>query len=80
MRQKQKPGGTSYATKKLWRKYPMARIKIRSGKSDIMVIGHRGAAGYAPENTMPAFQKGYELGADWLETEVGNKKSVDTFS
>lgn len=48
----------------------MAQVKIRRGGTDILVIGHRGAVGYAPENTIPAFQKGYELGADWIETDV----------
>lgn len=35
-----------------------------------LVIGHRGAAGYAPENTMSSFRKGKQLGADWLECDV----------
>lgn len=39
-----------------------------SGK--ILVIGHRGALGYAPENTMPSFQKGAELGADLVECDI----------
>jgi glycerophosphoryl diester phosphodiesterase len=34
------------------------------------VIAHRGASGYAPENTFAAFQKGLELGADMLELDV----------
>ncbi|MDB4897641.1 MAG: glycerophosphoryl diester phosphodiesterase, partial [Firmicutes bacterium] len=34
------------------------------------ISGHRGAAGYAPENTMAAFRKGWELGADLLELDV----------
>jgi glycerophosphoryl diester phosphodiesterase len=34
------------------------------------VIGHRGALGYAPENTLASFQKGLELGADMLELDV----------
>lgn len=39
-----------------------------SGK--IIVIGHRGALGYAPENTMSSFQKGAELGADLVECDI----------
>ena len=35
-----------------------------------LVISHRGANRYAPQNTLPAFQKGYELGADGFETDV----------
>jgi glycerophosphoryl diester phosphodiesterase len=34
------------------------------------VFGHRGAAGLAPENTLPAFALGLSLGADILELDV----------
>ncbi|AJD92740.1 glycerophosphodiester phosphodiesterase [Jeotgalibacillus malaysiensis] len=33
-------------------------------------VAHRGAASYAPENTYAAFQKGIELGADFIEADV----------
>ena len=33
-------------------------------------IAHRGASGYAPENTMGAFQKGFEMKADYIEIDV----------
>jgi glycerophosphoryl diester phosphodiesterase len=33
-------------------------------------IGHRGAAGHAPENTLAAIQKGIALGADFVEIDV----------
>lgn len=36
----------------------------------IMSIAHRGASSYAPENTLSAFRKGLELGADFLECDV----------
>ncbi len=36
----------------------------------MLVIGHRGAGGLAPENTMAAFQAGLEAGADMLELDV----------
>ena len=35
-----------------------------------LVISHRGANRYAPQNTLPAFRKGYALGADGFETDV----------
>lgn len=35
---------------------------------------HRGARGYAPENTMPAFKKAYELGAEAIELDVNLTK------
>ena len=36
----------------------------------VLAIGHRGAAGHMPENTMPSFEKALELGADALEFDV----------
>ena len=33
-------------------------------------IGHRGAAGHAPENTLAAIQKGIALGVDFVEIDV----------
>lgn len=33
-------------------------------------VAHRGASGYAPENTHAAFRKGLELGADFLEFDL----------
>ncbi|GAK61113.1 glycerophosphoryl diester phosphodiesterase family protein [Candidatus Vecturithrix granuli] len=38
------------------------------------VIGHRGAAGHAPENTLASFQKGLEFGADMLELDIHMSK------
>ncbi|MDH3459343.1 MAG: glycerophosphodiester phosphodiesterase [Gemmatimonadota bacterium] len=35
-----------------------------------LVIAHRGASGYAPENTLPAFQLAVEQGADAIELDV----------
>jgi glycerophosphoryl diester phosphodiesterase len=36
----------------------------------ILCIGHRGAAGYAPENTLLSIRKAIELQADWIEIDV----------
>ncbi len=36
----------------------------------ILRIGHRGAAGYALENTVASFQKAIELGCDMIEVDV----------
>ncbi|MCX6784918.1 MAG: glycerophosphodiester phosphodiesterase family protein [Candidatus Komeilibacteria bacterium] len=33
-------------------------------------IGHRGACGYEPENTLASFAKALELGADMVEGDV----------
>lgn len=35
-----------------------------------LVIGHRGAAGLLPENTLAAFKRGCELGVDGIELDV----------
>lgn len=34
------------------------------------VIGHRGASGYAPENTLISMYKAWELGVKWVEFDV----------
>ena len=34
------------------------------------IYAHRGASGYAPENTMAAFRKAVELGSDGIECDV----------
>ncbi len=35
-----------------------------------LVWAHRGASGYAPENTLAAFQKAVDLGADGVELDI----------
>src|SRR6476660_8670716 len=35
-----------------------------------LIFAHRGGAGLAPENTIPAFDNGLALGADGLELDV----------
>jgi glycerophosphoryl diester phosphodiesterase len=34
------------------------------------IIAHRGASGYAPENTMTAFRRAVDMGVDEIETDV----------
>lgn len=36
----------------------------------MLVVGHRGAMGHCPENTMASFKKALELGADVIELDV----------
>lgn len=38
------------------------------------VTAHRGNSGEHPENTMPAFRSGIEVGADWIELDVFRTK------
>jgi glycerophosphoryl diester phosphodiesterase len=40
------------------------------------VIAHRGASAELPENTLPAFERAIELGADYVEFDVQNDLSV----
>ncbi|ARI78629.1 glycerophosphodiester phosphodiesterase [Halobacillus mangrovi] len=40
----------------------------------VLSIAHRGAAGYAPENTMAAFEKAFEMKAEMLELDVQMSK------
>jgi glycerophosphoryl diester phosphodiesterase len=34
------------------------------------IVGHRGARGLAPENTLASFRAGIKAGADWIEFDV----------
>lgn len=43
---------------------------LRSKTGRLAVAGHRGASGYAPENTMPAFERALAVGADIIEFDV----------
>lgn len=41
----------------------------------MLILAHRGASGYAPENTWPAFELAREMGANGIETDV--QRSAD---
>ena len=41
-----------------------------SPKPPAQIIAHRGANAYAPENTLPAFEKALTMGADGVETDI----------
>jgi glycerophosphoryl diester phosphodiesterase len=42
----------------------------------VLVIAHRGASAELPENTLPAFERAIELGADYVECDVWNALEV----
>jgi glycerophosphoryl diester phosphodiesterase len=47
------------------------KANIGSGTHErILRIGHRGAAGHAPENTIAAIRRGVALGVDFVELDV----------
>ncbi len=41
---------------------------------EFMVLAHRGASAYAPENTLASFYKALELGANGIETDLQKTK------
>ena len=45
-------------------------IDVEQPAKKIDIIGHRGAAGLVPENTLAAFKKACEIGADAIELDV----------
>lgn len=50
---------------------PIAVMAAPSEKTDrVDTIAHRGASGYAPENTMAAFRKAVKMKADYIEIDV----------
>jgi glycerophosphoryl diester phosphodiesterase len=38
--------------------------------TDLLIVGHRGTVTFAPENTLAAFERAIELGADVIELDV----------
>ncbi|GLB60477.1 putative glycerophosphoryl diester phosphodiesterase YhdW [Cytobacillus sp. NCCP-133] len=44
--------------------------KMANSTHKVKKIGHRGAAGYCPENTFPSYDRALEMGADYLEIDV----------
>ncbi len=47
-------------------------IRVAGGgdMNDMICIGHRGACGYEPENTLSSFAKAMEMGCPWIELDV----------
>jgi len=50
--------------------HPYTSRALVAPNHDILVIGHRGAAGLAPENTLAAFATAFALGVDAVELDV----------
>jgi glycerophosphoryl diester phosphodiesterase len=48
----------------------MNQSLLRAPGAPMLRVGHRGARGHAPENTMASFAKGAEMGVDAVETDI----------
>src|SRR5208282_5527378 len=53
---------------------PLTQIVIvrlpKEKATDVLAIAHRGASGYAPENTLAAFRRALAQGATFIETDL----------
>jgi len=36
----------------------------------VLIVSHRGASAYEPENTIRSFEKAFKLGADFVELDI----------
>ncbi|MEW2294923.1 glycerophosphodiester phosphodiesterase family protein [Streptomyces sp. NPDC006743] len=53
---------------------PTAEVRAAGSHERPLVVGHRGAAGYTPENTLPSIDKAAALGLRWVENDVQRTK------
>jgi glycerophosphoryl diester phosphodiesterase len=49
---------------------PVARPPVNPDGAAMLVIGHRGASGYAPEHTLESYDLALALGADFIEQDL----------
>lgn len=49
---------------------PVTEAHASEQRGNPVVVAHRGASGYAPENTLAAVDAAYALGTDWVENDV----------
>jgi len=47
---------------------------MNGNSSHILIIGHRGAYRYPPENTLKSFSRAIKLGADYTEFDIHQSK------
>jgi glycerophosphoryl diester phosphodiesterase len=50
--------------------FPASAARAASGGAPPLVIAHRGASAYAPENTLASVDRAAELGIRWVENDV----------
>src|SRR5258708_25566259 len=44
--------------------------RLQNERGRVWIAGQRCAMGYCPESTLRSFERGLELGADWIELDV----------
>ncbi|WP_030858742.1 glycerophosphodiester phosphodiesterase [Streptomyces sp. NRRL S-37] len=49
---------------------PLSPVRAAEDSARPLVIAHRGASAYAPENTLEAVDRAAALGVDWVENDV----------
>jgi glycerophosphoryl diester phosphodiesterase len=54
----------------LWPSSRDVLLTLFAPEAKVAMIAHRGASGYAPENTLPAFQTAVRMNADYLEIDL----------
>ena len=47
-----------------------ALLAVSAAADCVEIIAHRGASGYLPEHTLPAYALGYGQGAEWIEPDI----------
>ena len=52
----------------------MSSYSQENKEEKVLVIAHRGASGYAPENTLASIKKALEIGVDMIEIDVHQSK------
>ena len=60
--------------KVMWLSFYLLLAAFANLQASTAIIAHRGASGLAPENTMVAFQKAIEIGAEYFELDVRMSK------
>jgi glycerophosphoryl diester phosphodiesterase len=50
--------------------FSLLGISIPAFSSDFIIIGHRGASGYEPENTLRSFERAINMGVSMIELDV----------
>ena len=56
-------------------RYRQFKAILSGNTAGVMVMAHRGYSNAAPENTMPAFEKAYEIGVNSIELDVHYDKN-----